>query len=107
MFLKNGTSYDDLNFSRQLGRNSFGALPTVPDALQGTPPIPKVRPDLEEQPEGADRSAAARSGTPEGGSTTAVEVARAAELRRLGIEALIKLKNWVTKVPVRPKALVK
>jgi hypothetical protein len=24
-----------------------------------------------------------------------------------GIEALIKLKNWVSKVPARPKALVK
>jgi hypothetical protein len=52
----------------------MGHFPTVPDAQQGTQ-WPKVRPDLEEQPEGA-------GGTPlKVGSSTAVEVARAGELR--------------------------
>src|SRR5580693_3448766 len=50
---------------------------------------PKVRPDLEEQPEEADRH------TPEGGLQ---HVGGGGQSR--GIEALIKLENWVTKVPV-------
>jgi hypothetical protein len=68
----------------------------VCDAQQGTFRLPKVRLALEEQPAGADRP------VPEGGLYHDGGGGESG-----GIEALIKLKNWVSKVPVRPKALVK